>query len=235
MSKTAVITQPTYLPWLGYFETLARADVLVLLDSVQYVRRYWHSRNRLRDKQGRQFWLTVPVRAHAQKTPIREISIAEHQPEWWVKHLKSIERHLGRAPYFRHVYPAVDRWLRQPHPYLVELNISGIEMIMDLLNVRPQVLRASDLSVKGRRTRLLVDICRTVGADHYYTASGAFSYMQGEEYLFAEANVSVEYQTWCHPEYRQNGAGFVSHLSVIDALANIGPEATRRLIVSSGI
>lgn len=46
MSRTAVIMQPTYLPYLGYFQLIAQADVLVFLDDVQFARRSWQQRNR---------------------------------------------------------------------------------------------------------------------------------------------------------------------------------------------
>ena len=54
------IRQPQYLPWIGYFDKLDRADVFVLLDNVQYKKNEWQNRNRIRTSPGWQ-WSIVPV------------------------------------------------------------------------------------------------------------------------------------------------------------------------------
>ena len=42
------IMQPTYLPWLGYFDLIKQVDIFVLLDNVKLEKRSWHVRNRIR-------------------------------------------------------------------------------------------------------------------------------------------------------------------------------------------
>ena len=53
--------QPGYLPWLGFFDQLRRADVFVYYDDVQYDKHGWRNRNRIKTQNG-PLWLTVPVR-----------------------------------------------------------------------------------------------------------------------------------------------------------------------------
>ena len=60
MSRVAAIMQPTYLPYLGYFQLIAAADVLVFLDDVQFARRTWQQRNRILGAAG-EVMLSVPV------------------------------------------------------------------------------------------------------------------------------------------------------------------------------
>ncbi len=236
MGRTAVITQPTYLPWLGYFEQIARADVFVFLDTVQFVKRSWHSRNRLKGSQGEPFWMTVPVMAHSQTARLLEIRISPGQSNWQRKHLRSIQMQLGAAPHFQAVFPFVEKWLGVGYGYLVDLNIAGIKMLSEVLGLAPQFVRASELISDGNKSRLLVSLCKSVGADHYYSAAGSKEYMEAEEEkrCFDEAGIQVTYQSWKHPSYPQQGNGFVSHLSVLDALMNIGPQATRALITGAG-
>ena len=57
---TIAIMQPTYLPWLGYFDLIDRSDILVFLDSVQFDKRSWQQRNRIKTPNG-ELMLTVPV------------------------------------------------------------------------------------------------------------------------------------------------------------------------------
>ena len=54
------IHQPEHLPWLGFFHKFAQADLLVLLDNVQYRHKYFQNRNRIRSHDG-ETWINVPV------------------------------------------------------------------------------------------------------------------------------------------------------------------------------
>lgn len=230
MPRTVVITQPTYLPWLGYFEQIARADVFVFLDCVQFERRSWQCRNRLKGGDGEPFWLSVPVAKQPRETIIREIRISDDQPEWRAKHLRSISLHLGGAPFFAEVFPRVEQWLLADLRLLADLNIAGIRMCCDLLELAPEFLRASDLAPAGTKAELLAGIARQLGGTHYYTAAGAREYMEAEGHWFADAGLAVEFQAWPHPEYPQPGHGFVPYLAALDALMNIGPAAVRTLL-----
>lgn len=234
MPRTIVVTQPTYLPWLGYFEQIAKADAFVFLDTVQCVKQSWHNRNRLKGNDNNPIWLTVPVKGHSLDTPLQEIQISQNTLLWRRKHLATIQMCLGSALYFRSIFPLIQKWINSEYEYLVDLTISGIKMFSDLLDLSPQFVRASELNRQGKRTGLLVNLCQQFGADCYYSPMGSKVYLEEEKHLFTEVGIEVMYQTWEHPIYRQLGQGFVSHLSVIDALMNIGPEATRSLIVPNG-
>ena len=209
---TAVITQPTYLPWLGYFEQMAQAETFVFLDSVQFARRSWQSRNRLRDARGEVIWLTVPVAKQSRETPIHEIRISPHDTKWRDEHLHYIRQHLSKAPFFHLLFPQVEAWLRTDFELLADLNIAGIKLFAEWLELKPKFLRATELNPTGTKTALLVGLCEQVGADRYYSALGSKEYMESE--LFAEKGIALDYQeTWSPPEYTQPGEGFVSHLA----------------------
>ena len=228
---TAVITQPTYMPWLGYFQLVMKADVFVFLDCVQFVQRTWDSRNRLKGFNDQPFWLTVPVASHRRNIPTCDIQISPHHPDWREKHLKSLQASLGSAPRFSEVYPEFEAWLREPHHRLADLNISGIRRIAGRLGFAPAFLRASDLGTEGMRTRLLVDILQRVGASHYLANAGSREYLEADRDLFLKAGITYEYQRWNHPVYPQVGASFVSHLACPDALCYLGWDGARRKII----
>jgi hypothetical protein len=53
--------QPYFAPYPGFFTKTLLADVLVILDEVQFPHRTtWISRNRFKNDQG-ELWLTIPV------------------------------------------------------------------------------------------------------------------------------------------------------------------------------
>ena len=217
------------MPWIGYFELIARSDCFVFLDSVQFERRSWQSRNRLRTTVGSPFWLTVPLEHTERETEIKNMRICERQGDWRKKHLNSIKLNLGRAPFFHQYFPILEYWLSEESSLIADLNIAIIYEISRLLGLHPKFVRSSDLNLTGQKADLLIAICNTLGATKYYSAAGSAVYI--DPALFAEAGLALEFQTWQHPEYAQVKPPFVSHLSIIDALMNVGADETRRMIL----
>ena len=46
--KTTVIHQPDFFPYLGFFHRLVKADLFIIFDHVQFVRRGWHNRDKIK-------------------------------------------------------------------------------------------------------------------------------------------------------------------------------------------
>lgn len=230
--STAVITQPTYLPWLGYFEILSRADIFVVLDVVQFERRSWQSRNRLRNPNAGPFWLSVPTQHAEQASAIRTIDVSKEH-DWAQSHLRSIRVALGSAPYFTEAYGPVENVLSSPPSRLVDLNLTLIKSLCNTIGLQKEFVLASELSPIGTRSALLADICSRIGASRLLSASGSAAYLVDDLDKFTSTGVEVEFQDWTHPVYRQQGKDFISHLSIVDAIANIGAQATRALFSST--
>ena len=232
MKRTVVINQPTYLPWLGYFEQIARADVFVFLDSVQFSRQSWQCRNRLEGPvNGETPWLNVPVARQPLSTVIRDVRIAPERADWAQLHLDAITARLGCAPFFREMLAAVESVLRSSPTHLAELNITLIRAIASRLGLEPQFLRSSTLPVTGTKAELVLNLLKHVGGTDYYAAAGSAIYLEAARPDFAAAGVELSYQHWEHPHYEQGDGAFVSHLSVVDALSWVGFEGVARLLV----
>jgi len=230
MKLTAVITQPTFLPWLGYFEQMRRADVFVFLDSVQFERRSWQCRNRILDARGEPEWLTVPLRHQPRETLIRDILISTDRAGWADEHLRQLRTRLGRAPHFAAVEAVVAPILSAPPAHLADLNIALIQALAARLGLAPRFLRSSQLPVDGAKADLIVNLLRHLGATDYYSAAGSAAYLDEARDQFAAARISYAYQTWEHPHYAQGGEKFVSHLSAVDALSWAGFDAVAGLL-----
>jgi hypothetical protein len=229
------ISQPTFLPWLGYFNLIAMADIFVLLDTVQFEKQSWQSRNRVRTTQGEIQWLSVPVSDQPLSTPIRDIRIAPNPLGWRRKQVKTIEQHLRRAPFLKEAESLYQTILDESaaHILLAEMNIDFIKSVTHALGLGTQLIRCSELPVSGARADLLLDVCRHFGAVTYLSNAGSSVYLEASRKEFAAAGVKIVYQQWLHPEYTQTGAGFVSHLSCIDALACMGIDAASASVKKS--
>lgn len=215
------ILQPGYLPWLGYFDQAALADVFVFFDDVQYVRHTWRNRNRvLNDQTPGWRWLTVPVRGDYQ-APIRDIQVADSR--WVKKHLRAIGRAYQRAPFFDFCYPVLERYLTtKTWTSLLDLCVQGHLALCELLDIHPATRFSSDLghAGTGRQARPVL-LCRDLGATRFIAGDASRDY--NDDALFREAGIELVYQAYPHPSYAQFREPFISHLSVVDALMFAGP------------
>src|SRR5688572_3497389 len=93
------ISQSNYIPWKGYFDLIRGVDSFILLDDVQYTRRDWRNRNRIKTAAGI-IWLTIPVNVKGRYTQrILETTVSD--PEWNQTHWRTIRQHYAKAPHFR--------------------------------------------------------------------------------------------------------------------------------------
>src|SRR5438105_196485 len=88
MSKRIAIVQSNYIPWKGYFDLINSVDEFVLYDDMQYTRRDWRNRNKIKTKDGPQ-WLTIPVEVKGKyHQAIRETLIVDG--DWGENHWRRL-------------------------------------------------------------------------------------------------------------------------------------------------
>ena len=217
----AAVHQPQYLPWLGYFDKMHRADVFCYLDNVQYKKNDWQNRNRVKTARDWQ-WITVPV-CYRYPQKINEVSI-NNNVNWKHKHLQALITNYSRAPFFKDYLGLLEATYAKDWRSLVDLNIHLIEELRTALKLahRPTV-RASDFDLSRDPTGRLIDICKSLNADTYLSGQDGTRYMNMER--FRQAGIRVVVQDFKHPIYPQVFGGFQSNLSVVDLLFNCGPKA----------
>jgi len=226
------IAQPTYLPWLGYFDLIDQVDTFVLLDTVQFDRQSWQQRNRIKGPSGLQ-WLSVPVvfrGRHDQK--IKDVEIRE--AEFWRRHLRAVEVNYRRAPFFDIYFPQLSAIL-QAFPAgacLADLNLRLLRWLAEVLGVHTPLLSASSLQMQGKRTKLLANICLTLGAGQYVSPIGSAAYLLEELELLTDYGLDVVFQNYTHPEYQQLFPPFVAYSSTLDLIFNEGDRSME--IIRSG-
>jgi hypothetical protein len=216
------IMQPTYLPWLGYFDLMDQVDLFVLLDNVQFAKQTWQQRNRIKNSQGLE-WLTVPVEFRGRfGQTIAEVEIRD--AEFWKTHARSLEVNYGRAGHFHRFIPEL-LWIYQQNGQwrrLADLNIALMEWLKSMLDVKTPTVRASQLDAEGKRSGRVAAICRSVGATEYLSPVGAAGYILSEMEEFSERGIQVFFQNYTHPVYRQLFPPFLPFVSVIDCIFNEG-------------
>ncbi len=219
------IMQPAYLPWLGFFHRMAICDLCVYLDSVPMdlsSRTRFVNRNLIRTRTGK-YWLTVPLRHSGQDLRhcnIRHIRIAEDN-QWRRKHALGIQRSYARAPWFSRYFPFFRETFSRDWDLLFDLLFETSEYLRRSIGISTPIVCSSELDVSGRKNELILNICRTVGGTEY--VSGPFGKDYLDEESFGRAGIKITYHNYQHPSYPQVFPGFVSHLSIVDLLFNVGP------------
>lgn len=221
----AVILQPSYIAWRGYFDLVRRADVFVFYDDVQYDKHSWRNRNRIKTAQGSR-WLTIPALAKGNVEHhllLKDIRCAPHQ-DWARKHAAAIRQSYARAPFFERCWEQVEPLYRHPPELLCDFTIETTVTLAGLLGIEgTRFVRSSEFGIGGTKTERLISILRRVGADQYLSGPSARAYIEGD--LFREAGIDLEYIRYDYPEYEQLHPPFDGAVSVLDLLFMKGPRA----------
>ncbi|MFH1062877.1 MAG: WbqC family protein [Candidatus Omnitrophota bacterium] len=218
--------QPQYIPWLGYFDKIDKSDCFVFLDTVQYKKREFQNRNKIRTKTG-SIWLTVPVRTKgASLQRLNEVQI-DNEIDWQKEHIHSLQTWYASAPHFSDYFPFFKTVYEKKWEKLIDLNIQIIKFILDALKIKTEIYLESELKTENVSTLRLIEICKKLDADTYLSGRGGKDYLEESE--FTKNNIKLQYQNFTHPEYLQQFESekheFSAYMSVIDLLFNQGPKS----------
>ena len=221
--------QPVYLPWLGLFHKIALADIFCVFDIVQYQRKDFNNRNKIKTSSG-DLWLTVPVKSSGRfDCLITDIEIVNNG--WNKKHLKSIELNYKKTPYFDQYYYDLKKILDTPYQYLVDLNFDILVYLLNALNIDTKTVKASDYLFKGAKSELVLDMCIQLNADIYIFGENGKDYANID--TFISAGVSPYFQSYNHPVYNQIKGKFMPYMSVFDLLFNEGQNSKNILMLDN--
>lgn len=217
------IVQPSYIPWRGYFDLIRRVDLFVFYDDVQYDRRGWRNRNRIKTAEGSR-WLTIPVHARGAQTkhlPINTIRTVEG--DWPHEHFETLRRAYTHAPHFAEYEPWLRRVYAAPPPLLADFTIALTRDLASFLGITTPFVRSSELGASGTKTERLLDVLRKTGATHYLSGPSARAYL--DEQQFASAGIALEWMEYRYRDYPQLYPPFDPAVSILDLLFMTGRDA----------
>jgi hypothetical protein len=226
--KRLAIVQSSYIPWKGYFDLINSVDEFVLFDDVQYTRRDWRNRNRIKTSSG-PAWLSIPVSSKGQfDAPIRHIYVDD--VEWASRHWRTIQANYARAAHFRSYSALLERlYLKCDESHLCDITRRVLSAVCEILGIRTKLTWSWDYQIHAGKTERLVSICRQAEADVYVSGPSAASYLDPQQ--FQDAGIDLVYFDYAgYPEYRQLFPPFEHRVSVLDLILNEGPEARRYML-----
>jgi len=225
--KSVAIIQSSYIPWKGFFDIINAVDEFVMLDNVQYTRRDWRNRNKIKSPAGTT-WLTIPVKIKGKyEQLICETELDGRQ--WTRKHLAAIQHNYAKAACFWEVFPAVQALYEAcaAETMLSRVNHVFLAGLCRLLGIATPLTWAMDHEpLPDDPSGRLLELCRKAGAEVYLSGPAAQGYLDVES--FRAAGVRVEWMRYDYPEYPQPHPPFSHQVSILDCLLCLGPEEAAR-------
>jgi hypothetical protein len=233
-----VAHQPEFLPYLGNISKAAMGDVYLILDTVQFVKQHWQSRNRIRvsHDHGDFQWLTIPLKG-VHKHMMLTCDVEPDGDEWKTRHVKTIQLSYAKAPYFKEIFPEIAGVYARTHTKLIDFLMDLIRYAFQKFDIRVPVYQTSELirsgyPIGGKKCDLIITMCEVVGARTFVFGRDGRTYIEKEP--FEKAGIHYVFQEFTHPVYSQfHGGEFLPDMSFIDLLFNYGPAA-KDVLGSSG-
>lgn len=220
------ISQPTFLPWQGYLALINYVDEFIILDDVQFDKRSWQQRNKIKFN-NKELLLTIPVKTkgkHEQK--INEVVI-NNQTNFIEKHLKSIFLSYKKSKYFKNYFFKLETIFQKKFDKLFDLNINLLNFLLNEIEIDTKISLSSGLNLKEKKHILIDKICDIKNCSHYITSKGSEIYLKNLN--TSQINYKISYYEFKNLEYTQLGNNFISYLSSLDLLFNLGKDSKNYL------
>ena len=166
------ISQPCYLPWIGYFNLINNVDTFVFLDDVEFSHQSWQHRNKI-------------------------------------------------------IIIILDKEIIN----LSDLNTQIIINLCHLLSIKTNFIFSSSLKIEGKRTEKLIKILNFLKCSNYISARGSKNYLESDCFE-KNSKINLSFNKDDFPVYEQlnNTKNFISNLSIIDIVANIGLDGLKKYL-----
>lgn len=226
--KVISIRQPVYLPALVYFDLLLQSDIHVIYDNVQYERRHYGNRNRIRNSshpQGWQ-WLSIPIIQKGKVNQLYSETQIDNKIPWAKQHWKAIISNYSKTPYFKKYSAFFEDIYKKEWNRLVDLNFAITKFILNELEINTKIVLASQLKTKRNfknKNDRLIEIVRELKGTTYLTVMGTKDYIDSKK--FRQQNTNLVWHNFSHPKYKQLHGQFVPWMSSIDLLFNHGKKS----------
>ncbi|HEY9168510.1 MAG TPA: WbqC family protein [Lutibacter sp.] len=223
------IHQPHYFPWLGYLNKMAKVDKFILMDDVQITDSSNMYRHNLLTMNGVTKYITIPFLKANYKNKFFNQLLINKTVDWQKNHTNFIRENYQKAPFYEEIWPIISFIFEKNYIYLTEVTVDTIILLKNIFNISTEIILQSQLNYpkESKKNQLVLDLCIAIDADYYLSGNGAKKYMELEPFI--NHGIAVEYQNFKLNEYHQftSHNEFISGLSSLDILFNLGIEQSR--------
>ena len=220
------IHQPSYRPWLGLLDKIAKTDTFILLDDAQVSKGTYQYRN-IFFCNGKANFITLPVNL---KLGMRFNDLEFKNTRWKTEHLNKLFNYYHKAKYFKEVYPELEKFYSRNYNKPIDLLKESMLFSFEKLTINLNFLLSSQFYITGSKGEMVLNLCKAVGATHYLAGRGSYEYMQEYLQVFAQNNIKIMWHSFCHPVYKQNPKyTFIEGLAGLDFFFFLGFGNAKKL------
>ncbi len=220
-----MISQPTFCPWLGYFDMIDQSDLYVILNDVDFAYQSWQHRNNFITDKGLETF-TVSISKGKKKQLISEVEIADKN--FFIKKFsKFLFFNYKKTKFFDNYYPKIVNIISKKanSNLLIDLNIQIITSLIQILKIKVDIKRSSELKINEKKTQKVFEICSKLNAKEYLSALGSQNYLEKDKKIFLKKKIKIIYHKYNHPTYLQNSKKFIKFASILDLIFNEGDSS----------
>lgn len=220
------IMQPYFFPYIGYYQLAYEVEKFVFLDDVNFIKKGYINRNSIL-LQGERHDFSIPVSKVSQN---RTIHSHDYTGDF-SKFLTLIAQAYKRAPNFSQVMPLIESVVLDNNNNVAKKNAKSLTAVFSYLGIEREYIFSSDISLESEKKgqdRILA-LCEKLNIDHYRNAIGGQQLYDAA--IFNELGINIKFIQSRVSPYSQNGAPFVSHLSIIDVLMHCSKDEVIQSLV----
>jgi WbqC-like protein family len=231
MREIVTMHQPNYLPWIGLFSKISKADCFVVMDILQYTNHGVIHRNKIRTNTGSGY-LTIPISKDFWKDKIKDVKLPYNQ-EWRTAHWKTIYHNYTKTDFFKEHKEFFETLYQENFTYLWQINMEIVRYLIKSFNIDVEIIFSSTLNLDPnlKHTDMIIAVLKKLNAKSYLSGPSGRNYLEFEK--LQQNGINLKFVQFNHPIYKQRYPGFESNMSAIDLLFNVGHQSNQ-IIKSSG-
>lgn len=225
--------QPTFNPWLGYFDLLDYVDTFIFLDTVQLNQQSWQTRNKLKI-QNKELLFSLPIQKSKSKNEliINETLLDFRKFDFRKKLFRTLEQNYKKSQYFEEINTFIKEIIFFETDYLSQYTMNIITQISKKLGIDTDIIILSETAFqnKSKKGDLVLEVCQYFNTNHYISPLGSKEYLDKVKENFSKEKIKIEYQYYTHPIYKQLDEPFLPYIGIFDILYNCGFENSLAII-----
>ncbi len=225
------ISQPTFFPWLGYFDLIDQSKLVVLLDDVSFAKQSWQTRNNFKTTTGLKPFI-IPISSKGAKSKLIKDTLIFDNNNLSKKFYHFLITNYSKSKYFKNYIDDLNNIfkIKIDNGNLLELNFDIILWCLKVLGIKKKVILSSTLNCNLTKTEKIIEICKKLNFNKYLSTSGSIEYLSNDKKMFKENKIEVYEHQYKHPIYKQNFGKFSEYACVLDLIFNEGPNSYNVII-----
>ncbi len=223
------IHQPSYFPWLGLLNKIAKSDIYLVMDEVQLSDSAFQNRNIFLSADGKTKFLTIGFNKKGYLDR-RFCDLEITQQDWQGMHLNILKSYYGKHPYFTEILHHIEPIFQKSYTLLVDPAVDSMKISMQILEIPTKIIYQHELEYdrEAKKNDLVLSLVKSTGADIYLAGTGSKNYMQLDTFL--AQGIHVQFNHFVHPVYQQRKMEkFEQGISCLDLLFNMGIKRSREI------